>query len=541
MPVRYAARRSFAVGSAVLLLACQEHALSPATLAIRENTRYVNTTVDLAFQRSHCGPGAICPLRSAIIQAEGGGVVRACYDPLEVDGASGCPPGALPLRMSDPGYDSRSKRWVFRLAVPLGSLEIVTGSVTIDFARDLGAWDGPEDNRIVIESSSPGLASGLVLEASDNRLAGFEIRGQFDVAGLDVRLGSSNNVLGPGLVFADIRPGGGVLIRHQGTRSNRLIGSWCGITGDGQQEAPVTGDCVRLAQGAQGNLVGGAAEREGNILAGSMAGAGVRVLGGLGADTRDNRIEGNWIGMDISGRAVGAMAGVSVTEQAANTTIVGNTIGGHRLDGITVSGPLFGTRIENNRIGALEDGSPRGNAGWGIRLRSGVVRSVIRGNRIAHNAAGGVVLGGAMTRLNSLSENRITANGGRAVVLVGGANDGLASPRLLQVTETSVIGQGCAGCMLEVFSDPGTEADSFEGRARADPATGLFVFEKASTAYRHGRVTVTATDANGNTSALSEHIVLPGRPAATPTVTPTRPSNLDYRLCLPRLDRSWAR
>ncbi len=125
---------------------------------------------------------------------------------------------------------------------------------------------------------------------------------------------------------------------------------------------------------------------------------------------------------------------------------------------------------------------------------------------------------------------------------MGGKSDGLAAPRLLQVSETGVIGQGCGGCTIEVFSDPGSEADSFEGRVRSDQATGLFVFEKAARAFRHGNVAVTGTDLNGNTSSLSDSWPLPGRPtptraAPTAVTTPTRPPNLNWSLFLPRSER----
>jgi hypothetical protein len=482
---------------------------------------FVNTTADMPFDSAHCGADALCPLRSAIVRADmSQGIVRACYDPSEGSGAA-CPAGAKPLRRDDPGYDAASGRWVFRLTPELGALEILTGSVTIDFTQDIPDWSGPAKDRIVLESASDEQRYGLFLESSHNAVAGLVIRGRYEIAALDVRLGASANQLGPGLVWTDIGPGDSLRVRDTDTTANRLIGSWCGLDGDGTEVRPVEGHCVHVTLGAKGTIIGGDLATDRNILAASSSGAGVAVDAANGSGTRETEIVGNWIGLTAAGDAAGAAVGIAISEEAGTTHVATNVIGGNHGDGILVQDHDFGTLIEDNAIGIgpLEDGRV-GNAGYGIRLASGPKGTQILHNRIANNA-GGILITGDLSLNNRVSENSITDNDGRALEVTQGANSGILRPQILQITESAVIGRACGGCTVEVFSDPMAEADTFEGRGNTDVASGVFVFDKRAADFRHANVTITGTDINGNTSSLSAAVAIPGRATATPSASPS--------------------
>jgi parallel beta-helix repeat protein len=460
---------------------------------------------------------------------------------------------------SDPGYDVASGRWVFNYDPKSFTPFIIsTDGVTMDFTRDVPGWQSPADNRIILDTGTAKTYNFMMsISAADTVFAGFEVRGSFDVAAIVLRTGALDNQLGPGLVLAGITKGFGVLMRGSDVTGNKVVGSWCGIHGDGTVVDRVYDDCIAIEQGANANVVGGPTAADRNILAATTLGFGVAMRDDA---TRANVVQGNYIGTDVTGtQGLGTESGVEISGLASDNKVLDNVVSGNRGSGIfaTDASRPFGrtpTVVEGNRIGTDVSGEhPLPNGGFGLRIegQSNDVRAAH--NTVRFNKTGGIFICGNGTRNNTLTENRITDNHGPAIQLCAGANGGVRPPVILEASGNRASGQACAGCRVELFSDPGEQADTFEGFATADPA-GAWVVEKPE-GFTYPNLTATATDGQ-NTSALSvvrvwspdvpptptrQPTVTPTVDGSRPTVTPGTPSAVFHELFLPWFGRSATR
>jgi hypothetical protein len=106
--------------------------------------------------------------------------------------------------------------------------------------------------------------------------------------------GAQNNIIGgsaPG--EANVISGnqsGGVLIRGSGTKDNLIIGNFIGTDSSGSERLG-SGSGIWLLEGAQGNIIGGTGEGEGNVIANS----GIYGILLEDAETTGNTIRGNSI------------------------------------------------------------------------------------------------------------------------------------------------------------------------------------------------------------------------------------------------------
>ncbi len=531
-------------------------AVSPTAIQAQLKPRiFVNTTQDLAAQPDHCLPGNLCPIRAALEKSEsvsGGAIITACLDPAVVPGATRCPGGREPLAQDDRNFNAATGQWSIPLTPASLPIQMTKGGTEIDFSLMLDEYVGPSDNRVVFDGSGGGLQIAIQIESNDNVLRGFDLRGGYSESAIvlqpNVELeGASNNQLGPGLVFRDITEGNAVRIRGANTVNNRIIGSWCGLSGDGRSVAPVSADCVYLNSGTQGNVIGGEAPEDRNLLAASELGVGVKIEN---ERTTGNIIRGNWLGLDIDGSPTsGLFTGVLIVDRASDNLIIDNVIGASRSEGISIGGETSRTLIEGNAIGIGPDGETCvGNQTYGIALQFGPRSTRIIKNHIACNERGGVVLTGPGTFDNTLSENGITNNSGNAIDLAQRSNGRLEPPEIFVVEHRRVTGRACPGCIVEAFTDPVGEAAHFEGRVTANATDGTFELS-APTGFALRALTLTQTQGK-NTSALTTFRAVPGAGTAGPTEpTPTPPIGpsptgglLVGRIFMPwTADRAWFR
>jgi hypothetical protein len=131
--------------------------------------------------------------------------------------------------------------------------------------------------------------------------------------------GAENNVIGgkePG--EANVISGNqsaGMLIRGAGTNANQIIGNLIGTDSSGSEEVK-QGAGIWLLEGPQGNLIGGTAEGEGNVIAFSNT-SGVIIDG---ADTVGNTIRGNSIRANARGAIVSRNGGnLGLAQPAINS------------------------------------------------------------------------------------------------------------------------------------------------------------------------------------------------------------------------------
>lgn len=196
--------------------------------------------------------------------------------------------------------------------------------------------------------------------------------------GIVVQDGASENIIGGSQPAAGNVISGnsehGVWISGAGTNSNNLLGNFIGTTDTGNAKLGNQIGVV-VKDGARLNRIGGPGTNERNVISGNRA-TGVWV-GDF--STKDNLIQGNLIGTNLSGNADLGNGGdgirffTSGANQVGGTTAgTGNVIAASGSDGIDIRRGAQGISIQGNRIGVGLDGTTAlGNAGEGVRIRGG--------------------------------------------------------------------------------------------------------------------------------------------------------------------------
>ena len=235
---------------------------------------------------------------------------------------------------------------------------------------------------------------------------------------------------------------------------------------------------------------------------------------GLSVSSNNNTIQGLW----LNGFAPGA--GIEITGSD-------NLIGGDPSKGAGLTGQgvlvshgdlgigICGTSVSHNTVmgnfvGTDPAGNDLGNSGSGFWIEGGATLNVIGpGNVIAHNGVYGVEIVDSNTTGNTITQNSIhhNARGGIRNLGINGQRSGgnmeLAAPAIFDfdLAAGSVAGQVCASCVVEFFSDEGSQGLLYEGCATAD-TNGSFSFG-GEAPFSGPHITVTATDVEGNTSSFS--------------------------------------
>jgi CSLREA domain-containing protein len=190
--------------------------------------------------------------------------------------------------------------------------------------------------------------------------------------------------------------------------------------------------------GGGGTFIGNGAPSGRNIISGN-SGPGIQsAFSQSTSRASSTRIQGNYIGTNISGQAalpnlngiqlsysIGTIIGGSTTRPG---TGAGNLISGNRSAGIATSEQGFTIFVYGNAIGVAADGttplpntSVNGVGGWGLHLESAALNIGAPGelsNLIAHNEAAGIAVGpNGRSEGYSIRGNRIFNNGGLGIDL----------------------------------------------------------------------------------------------------------------------------
>src|SRR5207248_7010049 len=116
-------------------------------------------------------------------------------------------------------------------------------------------------------------------------------------------------------------------------------------------------------------------------------------------------------------------------------------------------------------------------------------------NIIANNGGYGIAVKGASATGNTLRQNSAHSNSLGSIQLSNGGNAGISPPTIT----SGVGGTACASCIIDVYSDAGSDATRYQSFTTADGA-GNWSFTGG---VAGPNVTATATDSSGNTSELS--------------------------------------
>lgn len=209
----------------------------------------------------------------------------------------------------------------------------------------------------------------------------------------------------------------GVYINDAATVSNQVQGNFIGTDLTGTLSVSNVADGVTIGNGS-GNLIGGTAAAARNVISGN---GGRAVLVSLGS-AHDNRVEGNYLGTDVTGtsRVANAFSGVEIQNASTNyiggaTAGAGNLISGNTASGVYINGAsAVANVIAGNYIGVSVSGSQGlGNGSHGVFLASGAKGNLVGGNTtaarnlISGNGQNGIYLADAGTVANQVAGNYI--------------------------------------------------------------------------------------------------------------------------------------
>lgn len=286
---------------------------------------------------------------------------------------------------------------------------------------------------------------GVVIEGAKNALIGGNTPAQRNV----ISGNSTNGVLVVNFVpvppppppFAKGQNKAKKAVKAVGTFNDSAVitGNYIGTDWTGLQ-AVGNGDSGVSVFDSSGNRIGGATSAERNLISGNNVGVRVAALGG--DNSKDNLVQGNFIGTDKTGKAPLGNAVAGVVLQGSSNTLVGgaerkrNLICGsyygisiinYTLNG--VAGPVsHGNRLENNSIGVGLNDTKLGNF-YGVYLtdsKDNVIGGSERnaGNIISGNAQAGIQIGtenlSLNTSRNSILGNYIGINEGNSQVISNG-------------------------------------------------------------------------------------------------------------------------
>ena len=236
-----------------------------------------------------------------------------------------------------------------------------------------------------------------------------------------IEITSANNIIG-GTTAAErnVISGNnseGISVDGVTATGNIVVGNYIGTDVTGTAAVGNTSIGIHINSGASNNQIGGTATGERNVISGNLNDG--LVIGGTG--TSGNIVQGNYIGVDVTGIVALANGddGIQVELSASGNLIgglsegAGNVVAGNLNDGIQLSNSAFNNTIQGNIIGLGSDGTTAiGNANSGVLLTSGAHDNLIGGSTTAaRNIIGsndeGVRLTGGGTDNNIIRGNYI--------------------------------------------------------------------------------------------------------------------------------------
>lgn len=278
------------------------------------------------------------------------------------------------------------------------------------------------------------------------------------------------------------------------------------------------------------NLIGGTLPAMRNIISGN-GGSGVSFIG-LG--TTDNRVEGNFLGLNLSGTGAipNLYSGVFIGFGAQSNIVGGgvgtrNFISGNRVCGIAIGDTnTSGNLIQGNTIGLNSaNGAAVPNESDGILIFNaqsnqigGLAPGV--GNIIAGNSNYAVISIGASATNNSIRANSIFENGFEGIRFFDEGNRSIGAPNLSfanLTTNLNVFGhvtlEANSSVELDFYASPFSPV-SAQGKTyigtRSISSTGggttNFSFALNAIVSPEQFITATMTDSDGNTSPFSNGV-----------------------------------
>jgi len=346
-----------------------------------------------------------------------------------------------------------------------------------------------------------------------------------------VHLAGGNNTVSGSLIVSNgigikiTGPGQTIFGNRIGTDGSTAIANRTGIA-----DAETSGG---------GHVIGGPGPGQRNIISGNQ-------YDGIQLRSANNIVQGNYIGTDATGMfAIKNLNGVTL--RGALNTLIGGTSSG---EGNLISGngravaavgsePDTGSRVVGNFIGSDSNGlSPIPNTVGVYAMSSGLTTGGLNpgeGNRIIGNIAGvrlenegneNTVIGNIITmnevgvlRISpvpgaygfTISQNSIFDNNDLGIKIYNWQPviPSIAPPQLLNATASSISGQACPYCIVEIFAADQDPSGSGEGETYLTTVTadaqGFFSASYTSPGLCT-HLTATSTNNANNTSEFSQNL-----------------------------------
>ncbi|MCA9127216.1 MAG: right-handed parallel beta-helix repeat-containing protein [Planctomycetales bacterium] len=259
----------------------------------------------------------------------------------------------------------------------------------------------------------------------------------------------------------------GVSLFTSDSAGNRVLGNYFGVDITGTVAlSPGRGAAISLGRSVAGegggNLIGGTEPGAGNLIAGGFS--------GINIFSNNNIVQGNLIGVDITGRAALANASSAINVFGDNNLIGGvdpaarNVISASEI-GVEIQSQASGNTVEGNRIGTDIDGVLSLGNGFGVvisdspdNIIGGSVGNVISGSsfdgvlivdtvQVAGNATNNLVLGNRIG--TDVSGNIALPNTRNGVTISASSNRvGAALPGTSEIIGNLVSGNGQFGVVI---------------------------------------------------------------------------------------------
>lgn len=335
--------------------------------------------------------------------------------------------------------------------------------------------------------------------------------------------GSSNHNIMENNVLSGNRSYG-LFIVTRGTDGNIFRGNKVGTDATGIAALP-NDVGLMLAADAKDNVIGGDAPEDRNLFSGNLY-AGIEVTD---AGTENNRIVGNFIGVDATGnQPLPNGNGIIVSALVKHLDIDHNVISANNGFGVVITDRADSNIVRRNKIGTGTDTLiALGNGGAGVLLGGGTTHNCIggngEGNVIAHNDSTGIVLTGS-ARLNRFSQNAIYQNQYAGIYFMdNGCNDNLQPPMITAANRYPEAGfseirgtisvNNPQSSIIEIFVAEENENPLFPAQASRylghtfPDENGNWEFYTSFTEESIAFV-ATVTDVSGNTSPFSASLLV---------------------------------
>ncbi|MEZ4590954.1 MAG: hypothetical protein R3D55_07400 [Chloroflexota bacterium] len=308
------------------------------------------------------------------------------------------------------------------------------------FLQSLGILVDQYSSNIIIGGSTPGmgnlvsghsLGAGIQFQGPNN--SGHQVLGNFvgtnasgtaavgNGQGIAVAFGTQNVTIGGtspsarNVVSGNV--GAGILIQDIGSTGNQVLGNFVGTNPAGT--ASLANDSgIGILNGAAQNIIGGTLAGAGNLVSGNNF-IGIQLQGN---GSSQNMVQGNIVGLDVSGtQALMNLVGIGVNGAQNNqiggsTAGSGNLISGNQIGLTLQSSGAAGNLVMGNLIGTNAVGNTAVPNDYGIQIVLGAHNNTIggdtagAGNLISGNRIVGLAIHGTGSAQNKVWGNRIGTN-----------------------------------------------------------------------------------------------------------------------------------